>query len=303
MKNRLPVWFRQDIPDGATLRVTRLLSNLNIHTVCKEAQCPNLSHCFSNLKFTFIILGDTCTRECRFCAVEKTKDRPLNLDNDEPYRIAGLVRELGLNYTVITSVTRDDLDDGGAGVFAKTINLLKDIDSDIVIEVLIPDFSGSIAGLKKIVQAFPSVVGHNIETVRRLYKEVRPQSNYQLSLDVLKTIKRLNPALLTKSSLMLGMGEDESEVIEAMEDLRRADCDILTLGQYLAPSVNHYPVKEFICLEQLSRYQSIGLSMGFKEVLSGPKVRSSYQAQELYNNLKKRLAPFAKKAPDPFCYV
>jgi lipoic acid synthetase len=282
MINRLPHWFRQDIPEESVRQKLNLLASFKVNTVCKEAKCPNLSRCFKAAQLTFMLLGDVCTRNCLFCNVRKAKNEVLDIDWDEPYRIAELVKALSLNYVVITSVTRDDLADGGAGIFAKTITLIRALNKNIAIEVLIPDFSGNSESLKTLIAALPTVVAHNLETVPRLYKELRPQANYRLSLAVLRKIKTLNPDLITKSSLMLGMGEQEGEVIEVMKDLRQSECDILTLGQYLAPSPKHYPVKEFMSLEKFTQYRNIGLSLGFKAVLSGPLVRSSYQAEEAY---------------------
>lgn len=285
MINRLPAWFRQDIPDIATKEKVHLLSEFNVHTVCQEAKCPNLGHCFKNSKLTFMILGDTCTRNCRFCGVEKANNKFLSLDLGEPWRIAEAVKELGLNYVVVTSVTRDDLEDAGAGIFAKTIELIRRNNREVKVEVLIPDFRGRISSLKHVLDALPSIVAHNLETVRRLYKDLKPRCDYRVSLGILKKIKEIRPSIITKSSLILGVGEIAEEVIQTMQDLRNVACDILTLGQYLAPSRNHYPVKEFIDIEQFRRYREIGLKLGFKAVLSGPKVRSSYQAEEIYKEV------------------
>ena len=282
MKNRLPYWFKQDLADDTTLTMLGLLSGLNINTVCQKAKCPNLNYCFKKSKLTFMILGNTCSRNCRFCAVDKSDNRNKGLDLDEPFRIAEAVKELGLDYVVITSVTRDDLEDGGAAVFAKTIELVRSINRNIKVEVLIPDFQGKITSLQCVLDAVPDVTAHNLEAVNRLYKDLKPRCDYAVSLRILKKIKELNQAMITKSSLILGIGETENEVIAAMEDLRDADCDILTLGQYLSPSVNHYPVEEFIDLEQFQRYSRIGLGVGFKAILSGPLVRSSYRAEEVY---------------------
>ncbi len=304
MKNRLPVWFKQDIPDTQALTRMRLFLEFNVHTVCQEAKCPNFSYCFQNLRFTFMILGDMCTRNCRFCAVKKSsgtvREPSLLIDLDEPYRITEIVKELSLNYVVITSVTRDDLSDGGAEQFARTIELIHGIDKNInpvrntkalgeknkisngvKIEVLIPDFSSNITSLKTVIDAHPSILAHNMETVKRLYPVVRPKANYEVSLEILSKTKEFNSSLLTKSSLILGLGETENEVIKTLEDLRDSQCDILTLGQYLAPSEKHYPVQEFISIEQFKKYEQLGLVLGFKAVLSGPKVRSSYQAEEV----------------------
>lgn len=285
MNNRLPVWFNQAIPEEAALSRMRTLSKFNVNTVCRQAKCPNQSICFKDSRLTFMILGDSCTRSCRFCAVNSQENKSLALDLAEPFRIAEAAKELGLRYVVITSVSRDDLDDGGAFIFAKTIDLIHAIKKDIKIEVLIPDFLNKILSLKTIVKAHPSVVAHNIETVRRLHKQLKPQASYKISLEVLRKVKELEPSMITKSSILLGLGEKQSEVIDAMEDLRCANCDILTLGQYLAPSVKHYPIGEFISLEQFKKYSQIGALMGFRKVLSGPLVRSSYQAEEVYREI------------------
>ncbi len=309
MKNRLPVWFKQDIPDAAVRGRMQMFSEFKVNTVCCQAKCPNLSSCFKNLKFTFMILGNICTRNCRFCGVKKSgtvlktiekcpqngdtsalsREPSLYIDLDEPYRISQMVKILNLKFVLITSVTRDDLADGGAAQFVKTIELIHSIDKNIKIEVLIPDFSGNVASLKSVIDAKPSILAHNIETVKRLYKALRPKASYQASLDILNKAKEINSSLITKSSLILGMGETEVEVIYTMEDLRHNQCDILTLGQYLAPTERHYPVKEFISIEQFKSYRRIGLGLGFKAVLSGPKVRSSYEAEETYETARSDL--------------
>lgn len=285
MNKRLPPWFKQEFPDADTLRVSNLLSEFCVDTVCRQAKCPNITYCFKNKKVTFMILGNKCTRNCSFCNVNKSADAILGIDIDEPKRVSEVVKILGLGYVVITSVTRDDLNDAGASVFAKTIGLIRDENKHTKIEVLIPDFEGRISNLKTLLDAKPDVVAHNIETVKRLSKELRPSSDYQLSLDILSKVKELDPYTFTKSSLLLGLGETEKEVIEAMHDLRENLCDSLTLGQYLAPSVEHYPIKEFVNIEQFQKYKSIGLALGFKSVLSGPLVRSSYRAEEIHKEL------------------
>ncbi|MFA5411248.1 MAG: lipoyl synthase [Candidatus Omnitrophota bacterium] len=283
MKNRLPGWFRQEIPDAAALERARLLSISGIHTVCQEARCPNWGYCFKNRKVTFMILGDTCTRNCRFCAVAKSPaQKKLFLDPDEPLRVADAVDKFGSDYVVITSVTRDDLADGGAEIFAKTIKLIQALNKGIKIEVLIPDFEGSALSLRQVLNASPDVVAHNIETVRRLCAELRPLAFYARSLELLRRIKEFNPRQITKSSLMLGLGEREEEILQTMKDLRDSRLDILTLGQYLAPTSAHYPVKEFISRETFRKYHDLGIDLGFKAVLSGPLARSSYEAEKLY---------------------
>ncbi len=280
VNNRLPLWFRQELPDEKTLWIRHLFSEFGVHTVCREAKCPNITTCFKNGKCTFMILGNTCTRSCKFCAVNKLDGQSLALDTDEPYRISQLVRLLKLNYAVITSVSRDDLADGGSSIFAQIIKLIRDL--NVKIEVLIPDFQGKVPSLKAVVDACPNVIAHNIETVKRLYPDLRPKASYKLSLGILNKIKELGPSIMTKSSIMLGLGEREEEIIDTMKNLKANHCDILTLGQYLAPSIKHYPVKEFISLEKFQEYKDIGLDLGFKAVLSEPCARSSYRAQDLY---------------------
>jgi len=282
---KLPSWFKQEIPGATALSRMRLLSELKVNTVCRSARCPNQGSCFQDSRITFMILGNSCTRQCRFCAVEKARGRYLCLDREEPLRVARAVKNLGIRYAVITSVTRDDLSDGGAGVFARTVKRIRALSRDIGVEVLIPDFNGNAAALKTITACRPNVVGHNIETVRRLYQFLRPGASFRRSLEILRRIKELNSSLITKSSLILGMGETAVEVTAAMRDLRKAQCDILVLGQYLAPSARHYPVKEFVSIGRFREYRRIGMSLGFKAVLSAPLARSSYQAQEVYDSV------------------
>ncbi len=282
---KLPTWFNQDIPDNATLERGRLLSEYKVSTVCQEAKCPNLSFCFKNLRFTFMILGDTCTRNCRFCAVKKSNGGPLEIDLEEPFRIAEVVKKLALNYVVITSVTRDDLEDGGARIFVDTIVQIRKASPKTRIELLIPDFKAEKETIKTIADSRPLVLGHNLETVKRLYHLVRPQADYGRSLQVLKIIKELDPAIIIKSALMLGLGENKDELGQAMLDLKMAGCDILVLGQYLRPSVKHYPVKEFISPERFAQLAGLAKTIGFAKVLSGPKMRSSYQAFQVYQEI------------------
>lgn len=286
--NRLPAWFKQGIPDKEVLKMRQVIAEFGLRTVCQEAKCPNISCCFKDNQATFIILGDICTRNCRFCAVDKAKDKPLDIDHHEPRKISELLNLLGLRYAVITSVTRDDLIDGGASLFAQTVKLIHRRDNMAKVEVLIPDFQGKISSIKRIVDAGPDVAAHNIETVKRLYSEVRAQADYVLSLSVLAAIKKINPALITKSSLMLGLGESKEEVVVALSDLRDVDCDVVTIGQYLSPSPKHFPVKRFIPLEEFEEYRNIGLELGIRKVVSGPLVRSSYQAEAVYQDLITR---------------
>jgi lipoic acid synthetase len=289
MINRWPAWFRQSVPDNETRRVSRLLSQFRVQTVCQGARCPNITRCFNEGQATFMILGNICTRNCRFCAILKSNAKTLELDEEEPSRISEMVRLLGLRYVVMTSVTRDDLPDGGASQFARSIEAIRSMDKDIRIEVLLPDFQGRVLSLECVVVARPDVLAHNVEMVERLYQKVRPKARYQVSLKLLSQVKALRPEMVTKSSIMLGLGETRQEVIGAMEDLRDSDCDILTLGQYLAPSRNHYPVQEFISMEQFKEYEDMAYGLGFKSVLSGPLVRSSYRAQEAFEGCVHRL--------------
>lgn len=283
--NGLPVWLKQEVPDKEVLSRVALLSEFGVQTVCQEAHCPNLSDCFRRSELTFMLLGGTCTRDCKFCAVHKSKSLDIGLDLSEPLRIAETVKQLGLSYVVITSVTRDDLEDGGAGQFARTLEQLHKLDYRIKVEALIPDFGGKAESLRRVLAAAPCVVAHNMETVNRLYPAVRPKADYFRSLEVLARLKKFAPEVTTKSSLMLGMGEDEPEIVELMRDLRKSSCDIITLGQYLAPSPQHYPVKRFVTPEEFARYKDIAMDLGFKGVLSAPLARSSYQAQEVYRQV------------------
>jgi lipoic acid synthetase len=260
--------------------VKGLVESLSLHTICQSAHCPNIGSCFSQKTATFLILGDVCTRNCTFCAVENGSPSPV--DEEEPQRILEAVDRLGLGYVVITSVTRDDLPDGGASQFATIVNLLHR--EGITTEVLIPDFLGSTQAVKTVADAHPEVVSHNIETVPRLYPEVRPGADYERSLQLLLIVKR--PEIITKSGLMLGLGETGNEVIRVMNDLREAGCDLLTIGQYLQPSPRHHPVVRFVPPEEFLEYQQIGRDMGFIEVAADPLVRSSFRAAELYTKVK-----------------
>ena len=286
--NRLPPWFRQELPsmekiDGMknTFRARRL------HTVCETAHCPNMGQCWSRGVATFMILGDVCTRGCRFCAVPS--GRPLGVDPQEPRHVAQTIQEMNLRYVVITSVARDDLPDEGCGHFARTVQEIRCSAPQVKIEILIPDFSAREEHLKVVVESGPEVISHNMETVRRLSSKVRPQADYTRSLGVLKTIKRLNPAVFVKSSFMVGLGETEQEIGELMQDLLEAGCQILTIGQYLAPSrkKRHLPVESFLSPEKFESYRRLGLDLGFRYVRSGPLVRSSYLAEEGYQELLK----------------
>jgi len=285
MRRRLPPWFKQKIPDPAVMHsMKRIMDGLNLHTICESARCPNIGACFSRNTATFLILGDVCTRHCTFCAVKK--GTPVPVDESEPQHLLKAVKSLGLEYVVITSVTRDDLADGGATQFVKAIELLHQQGNGVKVEVLIPDFGGSAEALKTVIQAKPEVINHNVETVPRLYPEVRPEASYNHSLELLCEVKRMDPTIVAKSGLMLGLGETKEEVIEVMRDLREANCDLLTIGQYLRPSPSHHPVVAFISPEEFSAYEQIGRKMGLIEVAAAPLVRSSYKASELYAKVK-----------------
>ncbi|NMB26983.1 MAG: lipoyl synthase [Tissierellia bacterium] len=286
MRIRKPDWLKVKIPNGAESNaVNEILNRLSLNTVCKEANCPNIMECFSKKTATFMILGSQCTRNCKFCNV--TKGKPELVDEEEPINVANAVNELGLKYVVITSVTRDDLKDGGAGHFVRVIESIKDMNNDTIVEVLIPDFKGDEMALQKVVKAKPEVINHNVETIPRLYSTVRPMAIYERSLKLLENVKKMDKDILTKSGIMLGLGEKEEEVIELMKDLLKVDCDMLTIGQYLAPSKNHHPVIEYIHPDQFKRYEEIGMELGFKFVASSPLVRSSYHAAEVTNAILK----------------
>lgn len=280
-KERLPVWLKNQVPSTRSYVATRdLLNNLGLHTVCESAHCPNQWECWSHGTATFMIAGDRCTRACSFCAVKTSK--PLPLDPGEPERVAKAVHEMRLKHVVITSVARDDLADGGAGHFKNTINAVRSLNPYCIIEVLVPDFNGSEDAIKTVLSAKPQIFNHNIETVKRLTPIVRSKATYERSLEVLKIAKKYSGSdLYTKSGLMVGLGETEGEVIEAMRDLRAVGCDILTIGQYLQPGPQNLPVVEFIKPEQFERYGKIACELNFLKVFSGPKVRSSYHAAEI----------------------
>ena len=277
---RKPDWLRIDLNKGRSLNyVKEILSSFSLNTVCEEANCPNRMECFSKKTATFMILGSQCTRNCRFCNV--THGTPQPVDPEEPDKVAKAAAELELKHVVVTSVTRDDLPDGGARHFSRVIKAIKSLSSDTVVEVLIPDFRGSFAALETVVKAKPEVLNHNIETVPRLYPEVRPAAIYERSLELLSRVKSIDGSMLTKSGIMVGLGEKEEEVFRVFNDLRSAGCDFLTIGQYLAPSTGHYPVAEYISPEIFKMYKEKALSLGFSFVASAPLVRSSYNAAEM----------------------
>ncbi len=281
---RKPKWLRRSLPTGSDYeKIKGMISNDGLHTVCQEAKCPNMWECFSQKTATFLIMGSRCTRNCRFCSVLQGPLEPP--DPEEPTRVAEVAHQMGLKYVVVTSVTRDDVPDGGASIFAQTINAIREKMADACVEVLIPDFQGSRDALLTVLKANPDVLNHNIETVPRLYPRVRPQAIYRRSLDILKWANAFDPELPTKSGLMLGLGEKQIEVEQTLEDLRAAGCRILTLGQYLQPSKNHLPVERFISPEEFDEWRKKAVKIGFTEVASGPFVRSSYHAKELYKEV------------------
>lgn len=275
--DNFPAWLKKRLTVNQDLFETKeILLALKVNTVCESSLCPNLNECFSRRFATFLILGNACTRSCGFCSV--SKDAPKAVDPDEPARISEAVKRLGLKYAVITSVTRDDLADGGAGQFVKVVEQIKNFSSSIKIEVLIPDFKGEGYLAERVVRAGPDIVGHNIETVKRLYPNVRPGADYKRSLALLRIIRSWDAGKIIKSGIMLGLGETEDEVIGALDDIRSTGCDIVTIGQYLRPGQENLPVKRFVAPQEFMRYKYIGEEIGFKYVASGPFVRSSYFA-------------------------
>lgn len=277
---RKPEWLRRKIQfSHVSNEVYSIIDELSLNTVCKEANCPNKMECFNRSTATFMILGKVCTRNCTFCNV--TKGEPETVDHEEPHKVAVAVEKLKLKHAVITSVTRDDLQDGGAGHFAEVVKEIQKLGQAITVEVLIPDFDGNEAALEKVIASKPDIINHNIETVPELYSRVRPRANYERSLALLKAVKEKDNTILTKSGIMLGLGESEAAVIEVMKDLRSVGCDIITIGQYLAPSSQHHPVIEYIHPDIFEKYKNIGIDLGFKNVVSAPLVRSSYHADEV----------------------
>ena len=278
--SRLPSWLVKKIPRTQNAFTTReILKSHKLHTVCESARCPNMWECFSRKRATFMILGNVCTRNCLFCSVKHGS--PEGVDRQEPLRIADAVKKLELKHVVITSVTRDDLSDGGAGHFASVIKQLRENCPDVVIEVLTPDFKGESGSLDKILEVNPDIFNHNMETVSRLYKKIKPRADYLTSLKVLKYVKKRDPAVYTKSGIMVGLGEKIEEVENIFDDLKEHGCDILTVGQYLRPSESNLEVKEYILPEQFERFEELARLKGFKNVQAGPFVRSSYNADRL----------------------
>ncbi len=278
-----PEWFRKVIRPRDLLEMRRLIMAYRLNTVCEEAACPNRGECYRNKTLTVMILGRNCTRNCAFCNVESK--RPSGVDDDEPNRVAGALSELSLDYVVITSVTRDDLEDGGAGHFASTIRAVREKNPDTVLEVLVPDFVHAIG---KVVREKPDVISHNVETVPRLYQSVRPQAHYEKSLSLLAKVKEMDPEIFTKSGVMVGLGETSQEVLGVMRDLRAVGCNVLTIGQYARPSKSHIQVSEWIHPRTFDRYRKEAEQLGFLHVESGPYARSSFHAAGFLDKIKRR---------------
>jgi lipoyl synthase len=277
MPRRHPDWIKVKAPGNPNyLRLKRILREKNLHTVCEEARCPNIGECWSNKTATFLILGDTCTRGCRFCAIDKGK--PLALDPEEPRNVALVVKDLGLDHIVVTSVNRDDLPDGGAAHFAKTVFWIKSLNPGIRVELLIPDFEGNLQAVETVVNSGIEILNHNIETVPRLYGKVRPGHTYECSVNILKTAKTMRPEVLTKTGMMLGVGETRDEVMATLNDLRENAVDIVTLGQYLQPSPKLLKVERYLHPDEFKEFKTAADELGFRHVESGPLVRSSYHA-------------------------
>jgi lipoic acid synthetase len=272
-----PSWLKVKLPTGEEYtKVRKIVSEHKLHTICSSGNCPNMGECWGAGTATFMILGNICTRSCGFCAVKT--GRPLPADLEEPLRVANSVKLMKVKHCVITSVDRDDLKDGGSIIWEETVNAVRELSPSTTLETLVPDFKGDWDNLQRIIDVAPEIVSHNLETVRRLTKQVRIQAKYDRSLEVLKRLK--DGGMKTKSGIMLGLGETEDEVIESMKDLRAVGCNVLTLGQYLQPTVKHLPVVEFVKPEQFAKYKTIGLDLGFRFVESGPLVRSSYHAEK-----------------------
>jgi lipoic acid synthetase len=281
MDNLRPAWLKTKFPPNSTFnRIKQLNKKLNLNTVCEQAACPNLGTCWLQSDLTYILLGKDCTRSCKFCNVRK--NAPQQLDDKEPEAIARAIKELGTDFVVLTSVTRDDLTDKGLEAFLKTINSINQQCPHTNIEILIPDFGNVDELLKRIANSNVAVIGHNIETVKKLYPQIRPDSDYERSLEVLSSIKKYNPAMLTKSAILLGFGEDELDLTQTIEDLNKARADILYLGQYLSPSKDHWPVKKFYTPDDFVRIRDFALTLGFRTVVSEPLARSSWQAKKAF---------------------
>lgn len=289
-----PNWLRVKAPQWERVgNVKDILRDLHLNTVCEEASCPNIGECFHHGTATFLIMGPACTRACPYCDIDFEK-KPVALDPTEPHRLAEAVRRMGLNHVVITSVNRDDLPDGGASQFVRCIEQIRILSSQTTIEVLIPDLCGNWEALETILQAAPEVINHNTETIPRLYKRVRPQGEYQRTLDLLMRSRQLAPWIYTKSGIMVGLGETDAEVREVMADLRQVDCDILTIGQYLQPTAKHLGVQDFVHPDQFATWQALGEEMGFLQIVSSPLTRSSYHAEQV----QALMAQYPRAQPD-----
>ena len=287
-RERIPEWIRVRIHEGENFKQLRsLMREQRLHTVCEEARCPNIFDCWNRRTATFMILGDVCTRACRFCAV--TSGRPTELDLGEPFRVADSVATLGLRHAVVTSVDRDDLRDGGAEIFARTIRAIRRRSPDTTIEVLTPDFQGDPDAIRTVAEAEPDIFNHNTETVPRLYSRIRPKAVYERSLELLRQVKQLRPAIPTKSGVMVGLGETRDELLQVFRDMRAHDIDVLTVGQYLRPSVKHAEVVRYYPPAEFAELKEAAQAMGFAHVESGPLVRSSYHADEQVAPARSRL--------------
>lgn len=280
LRARKPEWLKVKAPGGPNyLRLQKLMREQRLHTVCEEAHCPNIGECWESGTATFIILGDVCTRACKYCAV--AHGMPTELDWDEPRRVADSVVTMGLEHCVVTSVNRDELKDGGAAIYAETIRQIHERQPGCSVEVLIPDMKGNEDAVRVVVEAKPEILAHNLDTVERMMRSIRPGARYWRSISLLGAVKRFDPHMLTKSAIILGMGETEDEILQTMKDLREAAVDILTLGQYLRPSVHHIPLDRWVTPEEFRRWKEIGENeLGFRHVEAGPLVRSSYHAKE-----------------------
>lgn len=283
---RLPQWLKKDVINTEKTRfVRKILKNCGLNTVCDSARCPNRGECYANNTATFMILGKNCTRNCKFCSVTSAHPEPVS--PDEPRLVAEAVKELGLRYAVVTSVTRDDLPDGGAGHFAETIRQICALNTDCKVEILTPDFKGDEKAIDVVLLAKPDVFNHNVETVKRLYQKARPQANYERSLEFLRYVKEKNADILTKSGLMVGLGETMEEITELLADLKRVNCDIVTVGQYIQPTKENLPVKKYLTVDEFDEIREIALKIGIKHVVSAPLVRSSYKAGNIFRNDRK----------------
>lgn len=280
---RKPEWIKKRLFNHSKEdKVKILINNSNLHTVCQEARCPNIGECFANKTATFLLLGNTCTRNCKFCNISVQKSINLKLDKNEPERVAEAVIELGLKYVVLTSVTRDDLEDGGADIFYQTVKKIKEKNNNVLVETLVPDFLGNKSLIKKVVSSEISVFNHNLETVERLYPEVRPMANYKRSLNVLYYAKAINNDIKIKTGIMVGLGETFEEIEKLMIDFFNVGGDIITIGQYLSPGKNFYPVKEYIKPELYKKYVESGKKIGIKKIFAEPFVRSSYLSENIF---------------------